>query len=123
LLEELAMPARVLIVDDDPAVTEVLSLLLEDSGYLTSVAFNGQHALESIMKAPPDVVLLDLQMPVMSGWELHYTLRRHGLGLPIVFMTAGQDAMVEATRHGADGYLSKPFDLDDVLEVVGRFAV
>lgn len=111
----------VLVVDDDPGIRRFITLILEEEGYQVVTAENGRDAFARIAAERPALVLLDLNMPVMTGWELHATLREHGLGIPIVYMTAGQRAREEATRHHADGALPKPFDLPDLLDVVARF--
>ena len=111
----------VLVVDDDPDIRTVVALLLEEEGFSVVTATNGQEALTELAQHQPAVVLLDLNMPVMSGWELHARLREDTQPPPIVFMTAGQHACTEAARYGADDCLPKPFGLDDLLRVVLRF--
>ena len=71
-------------------------------------------------KQAPALILLDLNMPVMSGWELHEELRSRQISVPVVYMTAAQRARSEAESHGAQGYLAKPFDLTDVLDAIER---
>lgn len=100
----------------------MLRLLLEDEGYRVATAANGRQALERIAEQRPKLILLDLQMPVMNGWELQEQLHRHQPDVPVVFMTAGLRAKAEAERHHAAGYLAKPFDLDELLCLVSRFA-
>jgi CheY-like chemotaxis protein len=65
--------------------------------------------------------LLDLQMPVMTGWDVLSELRQAGTRIPVVFMSAGYRVRAEAERHGADGHLAKPFDLVSLLDTVQRF--
>lgn len=111
----------ILVVDDESAIRDSLALVLSDEGYAVLTARNGQEALACLAQQRPAVVLLDLQMPVMTGWEVLDTLRVHAPTVPVVVMTAGTTARAEAVRHGAAGYLPKPFDLDDLLGVVARF--
>lgn len=96
--------------------------MLEAEGYRVAVAAHGADALRSLALERPAVILLDLNMPVMDGWELLRRLRASGVAIPVVFMTAGRAAHVEAERAGADGYLPKPFDIDMLYDVVARFA-
>ena len=116
------MSVEVLVVDDDAAIRRVIAAVLEDEGYRVCLADHGREALDRIAEYPPQLVVLDLQMPVMSGWELHEELRACHPGIPVVFMTAGGSACSEARRHGADGYLAKPFDLTPLLRVVEQCA-
>ena len=110
--------AQILVVDDDPDIRHVVEAILESEGYQVTTAINGRQAWEQITQQRPDVVLLDLQMPVMTGWELLDLLREQGVQVPIVVMTAGYRARAESERRGAAGHLAKPFELDDLLAVV-----
>ncbi len=110
----------VLVVDDDPGILDVLRLTLADEGYTPLLARNGQEALTQLSRYHPELVLLDLMMPRMSGWEVLATMRRHGIRTPVVFMSAGMNAQAEALAYGADDFLPKPFTLDALLDVVAR---
>jgi CheY-like chemotaxis protein len=112
--------AQILVVDDDPDIRSVVEAILSGEGYRVTTAANGRLAWEAISQQQPNVVLLDLQMPVMTGWELLDLLREQGMQVPIVVMTAGYRAKAEAERHGAAGHLAKPFDLDELLATVER---
>ncbi|MBI2760531.1 MAG: response regulator [Chloroflexi bacterium] len=112
----------VLVVDDEPDIVAFVQLALESEGYTVVTAAHGQEALRCITARPPAVILLDLNMPVMTGWELHERLRRTAPEIPVVFMTAGSAAYIEAQKHKAAGYLIKPFDLARLYETVERFA-
>jgi CheY-like chemotaxis protein len=113
--------AQVLVVDDDPAIRQVISWGLGDEGYTVATAANGREALEYLAAHQPHLILLDLQMPIMSGWELQAQLREQGVRVPVVFMTAGYRARAEAEQHQAAGYLGKPFDVSALLDTVERF--
>jgi two-component system response regulator (stage 0 sporulation protein F) len=114
--------AVVLVVDDDAGIREVLALLLSDEGYSIVSARNGEEALAQIARYRPDVVLLDLMMPVMPGWEVLRALRATESNTRVVFMSAGSNARAEAIAYGADDFLAKPFTAERVLEVVARQA-
>lgn len=116
------MDSHILVVDDDTGIRRLVEVVLKSEGYAVELAADGRAALEAISRRRPAVVLLDLQMPVMTGWEVHAALRLHGPRVPVVFMTAGYRAQREAETHGADGCLSKPFELEDLLDAVARFA-
>jgi CheY-like chemotaxis protein len=117
------MSRSILIVDDDPGIRQVLERVLEDEGFAVECATNGCQALDRIAAHPPDVVLLDLQMPVMSGWSVLRQLRRSSRRVPVVLMTAGYRAAGEAEQNDVAGYLAKPFDnLDQIVQAVERAA-
>ncbi len=111
----------VLVVDDDDDIRAVIRMTLEEDGYRVVMAANGQQALDRIAESEPGVVLLDLTMPVMNGWELNGRLKEMGIAVPVVFMTAAFRARAEAEAHGAAGHLAKPFDISDLVQTVERF--
>jgi len=111
----------VLVVDDDAAVREFVPTVLSAAGYRVLTAAHGGEALERIARQRPDVVLLDLAMPVMDGWQVRWALRAQGVHVPLIFMSAGYNARLEAERHNANGYLDKPFTSADLVAVVARF--
>ena len=96
--------------------------VLEEEGFAVSTARDGWQALDRIAAQHPDVVLLDLQMPMMSGWQVLEQLRAQDIAVPVVIMTAGYRAAEEAAKHRVAGYLAKPFDLDELVAVVERVA-
>ena len=85
-------------------------------------AANGSEALRLVMEAQPEVVLLDMNMPVLDGEGFIAAVRERGLRIPIVIMTAGSSAKRWASQLGADAYLSKPFELANLVDVTNRFA-
>jgi CheY-like chemotaxis protein len=115
---------HILVVDDDAAIRDVVADILEMSDYHVKTASNGAEALEHIRGDQPAAVLLDLMMPVMDGWEFLRRCRseRSCAQVPVVVMSAAHDAALAADQFGAQGYLTKPFDMDTVLELVGRLA-
>ena len=115
------MTHPVLVVDDEPAIRSVLRLILLAEGYDVVAAASGEEALACLAQQSPAVVLLDLRLPGMSGWQLHDQLRQAAPQLPVVYMTAGRHVQQEASSHQAAGYLAKPFDVDSVVDTVARF--
>jgi CheY-like chemotaxis protein len=111
-----------MVVEDDFAIRETLRELLEDEGYRVTWASNGQEALARLRDRAPRLILLDLMMPVMDGWEF----RRHQLAdpriatTPVVVFTAHRNADDAAARMSAAAALQKPVDVDGLLAVVGR---
>jgi len=109
------------VVEDDPDVGEILEMILDAEGYGVLRARNGREALEQLREATPDLILLDLMMPGMNGWEFRAAqLRDEALArIPVVVMTgAGNDA-AKVEELKADAYVRKPVELDELLRVVG----
>jgi two-component system response regulator HydG len=106
--------ARILVVDDEGGARGALKGLLETEGYAVDQAADGAAALERIVELPPDVIVTDLDMPVMSGLELLAALRGRGQDVPVIVVTsaAALSTAIEAMRSGATDYLTKPVDFD-----------
>lgn len=114
------MRQRILVVDDDTDIRRIIQLILEAEGFSVILATNGQEALDFVEQGRPQLLLLDLNMPVMDGWTCHTRLLERGHGIPVVIMTAGTNAQTQAQERGAAGYLNKPFELDELLDIVNR---
>ena len=112
----------VLVVDDEEVMRAVVRELLEDDGCEVREAANGAEALAILDEEVPDVVVLDMRMPVMDGWAFARAYRaRPGPHAPIVCVTAARDAHEWAEQIGAEGVVAKPFDLRELLGVLSRF--
>jgi CheY-like chemotaxis protein len=110
---------RILIADDDVAIRRLLDRLLRIEGYETVTASNGREALDEIEREAPDLLLLDLMMPIMSGWEVYHHLRAEGPArLPIIVLTAGQRLSRAQTDLPDAEVIAKPFDLEFLLGVI-----
>lgn len=113
---------RILIVDDEPLNVDYLEQELEGPEFETVTATNGQEALERIRREPPDLILLDIMMPVMDGWSVLEELR----SLPeaerprvvVVSARASLRDRAKASELGADAFIPKPFNVEDLLAVV-----
>ena len=109
---------RILAVDDEPAVIQMVSRYLGGAGYEVDSAANGQEALQKVHRRAPDVLLLDIRMPVIDGLSVCRTLREdfRTKGLPIILCTAKMslEDRLCGYRSGADDYVIKPFDLDEL---------
>ena len=108
----------ILIVDDDPAILVTVAAILEFEGYQVEQARNGAEALVVLEQGRPGLVLLDMRMPVLDGWGFARALTERGIHLPILVMTAAQDAGRWAREIGAAGYVAKPFELAGLLRAV-----
>src|SRR5436190_17304232 len=112
----------ILIVDDDASIRLTVSDVLDMEGYPVVTAANGAEALEQLEHTPARLVLLDMRMPVMDGWGFAEALASRGVKIPILVMTAADNARVWAEEIGADGYVAKPFDLSELIKAVVRLA-
>ena len=99
---------HVLVVDDEPDIRATVSAMLEIEGYAVTEAANGADALHRVEERAPDVILLDMRMPVLDGWGFAAELRRRGHRMPIVVMTAARDAAHWASEIAASAFLAKP---------------
>ena len=126
--ERLVLPEEcpILVVDDDPDIREIVTEVLSLEGYPVHAATNGAEGLQAIevlrAKDPEcrPLVLLDMRMPILDGWGVARKMKKRGLQVPIVVMTAARDARAWAAEIGADGCLPKPFELADLLTTVQR---
>ena len=112
--------ARILVVDDDDAIRDFVREALEFEGYPVETVADGAEALAAIERDPPGLMLLDMRMPVLDGWGVVEALRQREIRLPVVVMTAAQDARRWAEEVGAAAHLAKPFEIDDLFGVVDR---
>jgi CheY-like chemotaxis protein len=110
----------VLVVEDDASILDVVRSALEAEGYDVRTATNGKEGLERLADERVSLVLLDMRMPVLDGWQFARELKRRSIEVPVVVMTAAQNARRWAEEIDADAYLAKPFDLDDLLDTVAR---
>ena len=110
------MALSVLIVEDDHNIAELLQMYLEKEGYAVTVAFDGGAGLSKFHAIGPDLVLLDVMMPVMDGWAVCKAIRAESQ-TPIIMLTAKGETndKVSGLRAGADDYITKPFEMKEVL--------
>jgi DNA-binding response OmpR family regulator len=108
---------RILIVDDEPEMVRGLEDNFRFEGYQTLSALNGRDGLALALREIPDLILLDIMMPGMSGWDVLKTLRQKGLDTPVIILTARGEEVdrVLGLELGADDYVTKPFSLRELL--------
>lgn len=111
----------VLVVEDDVDLRDALAEIIAGAGYAVLTAADGRDALAMAAEHPPKFVLLDLAMPVMDGRAALAALRQLPGHIPVIFMSAGLRARDAAVQHDVEGYLEKPFDVDELLRLVARF--
>jgi DNA-binding response OmpR family regulator len=111
----------ILVVEDEPDLVWVVRFNLELEGYRTFVASNGHAALELVEQLNPDLMLLDLMMPVMDGWGVLHEIRRRGLTRPRVVVVSARTGAGDRRRaedYDVDAFVAKPFDMDELLATI-----
>ncbi len=108
--------AKILIVDDDINICELLRLYLEKDGFITEVVNDGEAAVKCALEHNPDLILLDIMLPKLDGWQVCREIRKSS-NVPIIMLTAKSETFdkVLGLELGADDYVSKPFDTKEVL--------
>jgi CheY-like chemotaxis protein len=118
-------PRTILLVDDEPMWLDAMSLILKDEGYKAITVTSGEEALLKLEKRKPDLIMTDVRMPVMNGFDLYQRIRENPklAGVPVVFMSSIDDYYAKRTAKelGADGYLTKPSFTEDLKKSVESF--
>ncbi len=109
--------AKVLVVDDEPNIRDLLSASLKFAGYEVQTAINGKQAIEAAASWQPDIILLDVMLPDMNGFSITKKLRSMDVTTPVLFLTARDETQDKITglTVGGDDYVTKPFSLDEIL--------
>ncbi|MEJ2474290.1 MAG: response regulator [Desulfobacterales bacterium] len=115
-------PKKVLIVDDEPSIIVPLQFLMEQNGYETRVAFSGEEAMETVATSHPNLILLDIMLPIIDGFEVCQRVRENPEwnDIRIILLTAmGSEANIaKGLALGADAYITKPFSNSEVIAKV-----
>jgi two-component system, OmpR family, response regulator VicR len=119
------MANKIMVVDDEPDVVDLVKLVLESDGFDVVTAYSGKEALDKIVKEMPDLVLLDIMMPQMDGWEVYSRIKAHPKtkDIPVAMLTAKSqsiDKMIGLHVVKVDDYITKPFGRSELLERVKR---
>lgn len=115
---------QVLVVEDEKEIREFVALTLSDEGYEVLQASDGAAALKVLDQHQPGVILLDMRMPIMDGWAFSQAYRQlPAKHVPIIVLTAATDAATFAAQINAEGFLAKPFNLADLIKLVGHYMV
>ncbi len=117
------MRKRILVVDDDPDIRQVLQDRLESYGYLVETAADGRAALKKLEHLTPSGIFLDIRMPGMDGLEVLAQIRSRHPSIPVVIVTAAsaRENVISAISAGAQAYLLKPFDTPEIKHVAERW--
>lgn len=110
-------PIKVMLIDDDPGIHESLRAVIEEAGYEFCGALGGREGLRVLDGEHPDLLLLDVMMPGMNGFDVCRQMRDEGRRIPVIFLTAKNDIVDKSTgfKAGADDYVTKPFIADELL--------
>jgi len=116
MIETPAGVTKVLVVDDEPSITDFVSMALRSEQFDVRVAGNGREALDAVESFSPDLAVLDIIMPDIDGFEVARRLRDQGVKLPILFLTA-RDATADKVRGLSlgDDYMTKPFSIEELV--------
>ena len=108
---------RILIVEDDRMINDIIARTLRKENYSVDSCFDGQEALDYIFSAEYDVLILDIMLPKLDGFEVLKRIRNKGIQTPVLFLTARESVQdrVKGLDYGADDYLVKPFDFEELL--------
>jgi DNA-binding response OmpR family regulator len=116
--------ARILIADDDPDIRQLVIYALADEGHEVSIAKDGQEAIDHVAESPPDLLLLDIMMPEVDGYDVLRALEERGIrGLTKILVLTAKGSERDwklGYDLGADRYMTKPFDPEELLETVGE---
>jgi len=109
-------PARILVVDDEESLLDLVGSALRFAGYEVATESNGFDALRAVKATSPDLIVLDVNLPDVDGFEVCRKLRRDGVQTPVIFLTArdGLDDLRSGFRQGGDDYITKPFSLEEL---------
>ncbi len=111
------MSFKILVIEDEQTLLETLKLNLELENYVVETCNSGATAIEQIKQFKPDMILLDIMLPVLSGVEIYKKLKTEAITVPVIFLTAKNNVQdkIEGLKLGADDYITKPFDLEELL--------
>jgi|SRR6185369_17376497 len=116
-------PTHILIIDDDESILDAVSLLLSDFGYLVDTISHGEEARVKVPELLPNIILLDVLMSGVDGRDICKSLKQDEKTkhIPIIMLSAHPGVSKNMSEYGADGFLSKPFEIDDLLKTIEKF--
>lgn len=119
------MSKKILMVEDEPDIREAVRASLKSRGYLVVLAADGEEGLRKVKSEKPDLVLLDIVMPRLDGWQVLKAIRNDEAtrALPVVMLTANREtsSLIESQSQRATDYLMKPFDIEKLLSFINRY--
>lgn len=124
MMKQSSSPTRILLVDDEPNIVVALEFLMQQQGFETATAYDGEEALTQARAFRPDLIVLDVMMPKADGFEVAHAIRREDTleGVKIVFLTAKGTSRDKVNGYdaGGDVYLTKPFDNNELLDLINE---
>ncbi|MDI6735946.1 MAG: response regulator [bacterium] len=116
------MPRKILIIDDDKCIIEITRVVLEINGYEVLNAFDGEEAMAKVRHEIPDLIMLDLLMPKMDGWEVYNQLKEYSktAHIPIILVSALDKDTQMNKEMDVEGYLEKPFEINELIEKINN---
>lgn len=121
-MEKIGAGQKILIIDDEENIVDLLSNILTHSGFVVIGAFNGENGIEKAIKEKPHIIILDIMMPGMDGFEVLKRLKEdeQTSDIPVIMLTAKTEdsAVIESWRKGAEFYIPKPFEIEELLHVI-----
>jgi CheY-like chemotaxis protein len=118
------MPKKILLVDDETDIINIVSFRLKKAGYDVVVAETGTQALEKVRTELPDLILLDINLPEMTGYEVCTSLKSDAgtKKIPVIFISASSENIKKDTeKYGADGFIVKPFEPQELISKIGEY--
>ncbi len=116
--------AKILLVDDEPEIRYIARRMLEKAGHEVSEACDGEECLQKLKAEKPDLILLDVMMPGLKGWEVCRRIKAEDRtrSIPVVMFTVrtSEEDLEESRKCGAEGHINKPFEREELLRVVNR---
>jgi two-component system alkaline phosphatase synthesis response regulator PhoP len=111
------MAQKILVIEDEPTLARLLSYNLTQDGYETKVVDHGGDGLQAALQQPYDLIILDIMLPGLNGFEILTKLRQKGNKTPVIILTArnAEEEVVQGLKHGADDYITKPFGVAELL--------
>ncbi|WP_326983312.1 response regulator [Chryseobacterium sp. MYb264] len=114
---------KILIFDDDTTILEVITIIFEENGYQVEISETSHDILEKVAQYQPDVILMDNWIPKIGGVEATRLLKNHEefKNIPVIYVTANNDIVALAQQAQADDYVAKPFNLEDLEDMVAKY--
>ncbi len=116
--------AKILLVDDEPDIRMLTKMMLEKAGHSVAEAVNGEEGMKMLDEDVPDLILLDVMMPGMKGWEVCQKVKkdRKTRGIPVVMFTirGSEDSVRKSYECGADAHINKPFEIAELIDTVNK---
>lgn len=115
---------KILLVEDDLSIRELLTEILEDEGYVVSSSANGSEGLECLKNTIPDLIIMDIMMPVMDGYAFRKELLKNNKfnSIPVIVMSAQTQGLEKLEAHGLTNFINKPLELSHLLNTVSSLA-